>query len=199
MPQRPSPKEAAPAEVLTGLNSGYNGYTDVTEANPKMWSFSTNVFSGAFSFIQRCRFANVVSPSPLTSSFFTTLKYFALPPFTISTSISSIVYAGGSVPFATVAVSSTSGIGPTGTISISDNSNVLFNSTFQIGAIINSTSLTIVFSQVAAASGTGGTLDALNSGGAYLIADIAGLLYSYDTGLNYAQTQRFNPYADPFG
>lgn len=33
----------------------------------------------------------------------------------------------------------------------------------------------------------------------YLLADLNGKLYSYDTGLNYAQTQRFNPYVDPTG
>jgi hypothetical protein len=198
MAQRPSPKEAAPAEVLAGLNSGYNGYSDETETNPKMWSFSSNVFSGAFSFIQRCRFANVVAPSPLTGTFFTTLKYFALPPFTISTAVGTVTYTGGLVPFATVVVSSTSGI-TGGNITITGNTNVLFNGSFPIGTVVNTTTLTIVFSQVAAASGSGGTLAALNSGGSYLMGDINGKLYSYDTGLNYFQTQRLNPYVDPSG
>jgi hypothetical protein len=199
MGQKPPSKPAAPAEVLSALSLGYNTYTDPTQTNPKMWAAATNVYSGAFSFIQRCRFANVVVPSPLTTTFFTTLKYFALPPFTISTTIGTITYTGGLVPFATVVVSSTSGIGPAGNVTIVDNSNVLFNSTFPIGTIVNTTTLTIVFSQVAAASGSGGTLSGLNSGGAYLIADINGKLYSYDTGLNYLQTQRLNPYVDPSG
>lgn len=117
MPQRPLKKEPAPAEVLENLSLGYNGYTDPTLTNPRMWASPTlNCFSGAFGFIQRCRFANVVAPSPTTGLPFTSLKYFALP-----------------------------GIG------------------------------------------------------AYLLADINGKLYSYDTGLNYFQTQRFDPYVDPAG
>jgi hypothetical protein len=117
MPQRASAKQAAPAEVLGNLSQGYNGYTDPTLTNPKMWANpSVNCFSGAFGFIQRCRFANVVNPSPLTGVNFTSLKYFALP-----------------------------GVG------------------------------------------------------SYLLADINGKLYSYDTGLNYFQTQRLNPYVDPAG
>lgn len=116
MALRPPSKQSAPAEVLASLNGGYNGYTDPTQTNPKMWSAATNVLTGAFGFIQRCRFANVKLPSPLTGKPFTTLKYFALP-----------------------------GIG------------------------------------------------------AYTIADINGKLYSYDTALSYAQTQRLNPYVDPSG
>src|SRR5215469_13607711 len=80
MPQRPPTKQAAPAEVLSGLTSGYNGYTDQTQTKPQMWANpSVNCFSGAFGYIQRSRFANVVSPSPTTGTPFTTLKYFALP------------------------------------------------------------------------------------------------------------------------
>jgi hypothetical protein len=117
MPQRAPRKEAAPAEVLETLNLGYNGYTDPTLTNPKMWANPTvNCFSGAYGFIQRCRFANIVSPSPLTGVNFTSLKYFALP-----------------------------GVG------------------------------------------------------SYLLGDINGKLYSYDTGAAYAQTQRLNPYVDPSG
>lgn len=121
MPERAISKQSAPAEVISGMNLGYNGFTDPTQTKPQMWSAATNVFSGAFGLIQRCRFANVVVPVPLTNQPFTSMKYFALP-----------------------------GVG------------------------------------------------------AYLTADIitAGHIarqYSYDTGANYAQTQRINPYVDPSG
>lgn len=116
MPQRATKRESAPAETLDNLSLGYNGYTDPTLTNPKMWAAASNVFSGAFGFIQRCRFANVVNFSPATGQPFLSLKYFALP--------------------------------------------------------------------------------GLSS---YLLGDINGKLYSYDTGANYAQTQRFNPYVDPAG
>ena len=79
MPQSPQRKEAAPAEVLESLNLGYNGYTDPTLTNPKMWANpSINVYSGAFAFIQRARFANILTVSPSTGMQFTSLKYFAL-------------------------------------------------------------------------------------------------------------------------
>lgn len=116
MAQKAPSKQAAPAEILSNLSLGYNGYTDVTATKPQMWAAAVNVFSGAFQFIQRCRFANVKTVSPTTGLPFTSLKYFAIP-------------------------------------------------------------------------GTG----------AYLLADINGKLYSYDTGANYAQTQRLNPYVDPSG
>jgi hypothetical protein len=117
MPQSPQRKEAAPAEVLESLNLGYNGYTDPTLTNPKMWANpSINVYSGAFAFIQRARFANILTVSPSTGVQFTSLKYFALP-----------------------------GVG------------------------------------------------------SYLLGDIAGKLYSFDTGSGYGQTQRINPYVDPSG
>lgn len=83
MPQRATKRESAPAETLDNLSLGYNGYTDPTLTNPKMWAAAANVFSGAFGFTQRCRFANVV---PFTNggigptgSPFTSLKYFATP------------------------------------------------------------------------------------------------------------------------
>jgi hypothetical protein len=116
MPQRPPAKQAAPAVILAPLNGGIDGYTDPTQAPFNRWATAVNVLTGAFGYIQRCRFANVVSPNPLTGQPFTSMKFFALP--------------------------------------------------------------------------------GLSS---YLLADIAGFLYSYDTGASYAQTQRLNPYVDPLG
>lgn len=116
MAQRAPRRESAPAEILNDLSLGYNGYTDPTMTNPKQWAVATNVFSGAFGYIQRCRFANVVNFTPATSQPFLTLKYFALP-----------------------------GIG------------------------------------------------------SYLLGDLNGKLWSFDTGNNYAKTQRINPYVDPAG
>lgn len=79
MPQRPPSRQSAPAEVIENLSLGYNGYTSPTLTKPQMWAQATNVFSGAFGYVQRCRFANVVTISPATSTAFTSLKYFALP------------------------------------------------------------------------------------------------------------------------
>ena len=83
MGQYPQRQQFAPAEVLTGLNMGYNGYTDPTLTQPKQWAAATNCFSGAFGFVQRCRFANVITGA--TSGYtvqnapFTSLKFVALP------------------------------------------------------------------------------------------------------------------------
>jgi hypothetical protein len=114
VPQAPPSKQAAPAELLTGLTGGYDGYTDPNTAPWKRWASAVNVISGAFGYLQRARFANVVTTS--TGFPFTSLKFFALP--------------------------------------------------------------------------------GLSS---YLMADVNGKLWSYDTGLSYAATQRLNPYVDPSG
>src|SRR5215471_21356917 len=70
MPQRPPAQlisPVAPAEILGELNLGYNGYTDPALTNPKMWTpGSVNVFSGAFGYLQRSRFANVAYPAAAT-------------------------------------------------------------------------------------------------------------------------------------
>lgn len=120
MPQRPPAQlvaPVAPAEVLSELNLGYNGYTDPRLTNPKMWAPGTaNVSSGAFGYLQRSRFANIKAVNPTTGKAIITLKFFALPGLS-----------------------------------------------------------------------------------AYVLADINGKLFSYDTGASYMQTQRLNPYVDPSG
>ena len=63
MGQYPQRQQFAPAEILTSLNMGYNGYTDPTLCQPKQWAFASNCFSGAYGFVQRCRFANVITPA----------------------------------------------------------------------------------------------------------------------------------------
>lgn len=79
MPARPPSKQPTPAEIITSLSLGYNGYTDPTTTKPQMWApGSVNVFSGAFQYVQRARFANVFTQTP-TGSPYTSLKYFALP------------------------------------------------------------------------------------------------------------------------
>src|ERR1700756_1177792 len=77
-------QRSAPAEVLASLNLGYNTYTDPTLQTPRQWAAASNVYSGAFGYIQRARFANVVQQG-LTSGYissgnpFLSMKYFAIP------------------------------------------------------------------------------------------------------------------------
>src|SRR5579859_750264 len=85
MPQRPPirAQQSAPSEILTGFNLGLNVYTDPTQTKPQQWYAANNCFSGAFGFVQRARFANVVSQAQGNwvnqSQPFTTLKYYAVP------------------------------------------------------------------------------------------------------------------------
>jgi len=81
MPVRPPAKES-PAEMLVQLSLGYNGYTDPTLCKPQMWApGSANCFSGAFGYVQRSRFSNVIlnpANQPLNLPV-TSMKNFALP------------------------------------------------------------------------------------------------------------------------
>src|SRR5882672_8913426 len=84
MPQRPQARAAfPPVDVLGTCNAGLDGYSDPTTTNYRKWAAATNVFSGAFGYVQRCRFANVVSQANgnwnNVGSAFTTLKYYAVP------------------------------------------------------------------------------------------------------------------------
>src|SRR5271170_3048669 len=82
MPQRPPARaqSSAPAEVLSSMNLGVNQYTDPTITTPRQWITGNNSYSGAFGYIQRARFANVLTPGATTVA-------------TISPSLGSIVPA----------------------------------------------------------------------------------------------------------
>lgn len=138
MPQRAPVRQAAPAEILNSLNLGYNGYTDPTLTNPKMWAYASNVFSGAFGYIQRCRFATVLQFSSGTGAGYGVGGY-GVGGYGVGGT------GGGTGPFSTFKYFALPGIG------------------------------------------------------AYLLADVGGQLWSFDTSNQYAQTQRFNPYVDPTG
>jgi hypothetical protein len=84
MAQKPQARAAfPPVDVLSTCNAGLDGYSDPTTTNYKKWAAATNVFSGAFGYVQRARFANVVTaatPGYTAQAVpFTTLRYFALP------------------------------------------------------------------------------------------------------------------------
>ena len=70
MPQRPPIKaqQSSPAETLASLNLGYQGYADPTLCNPRQWSAANNCYSGPFGFVQRARFANIVTATGTTVS-----------------------------------------------------------------------------------------------------------------------------------
>src|SRR5882757_3032075 len=85
MPQKAPTRaqQSSPAEILASLNLGFNTYTDQTLLTPRQWAAAKNVFSGAFGFVQRARFANLITAA--TAGYiangvpFTTLKFFSLP------------------------------------------------------------------------------------------------------------------------
>jgi len=82
MGQTPT-QQTSPAEVIASINLGYNAYTDPTLTTARQWASSSNVFAGAFGFVQRCRFANVVTTATNAYSAsgapFLSLKFAALP------------------------------------------------------------------------------------------------------------------------
>lgn len=123
-------QRSAPSELLVSLNLGVNGYTDPSITKPQMWTVGTNCYSGAFAYVQRCRFANVVQTGYGQGGY-------------------------GNIPYG--------GLGASG---------------------LPYTSLKYY---------------ATPTTSAYLLADIAGKMFSFDTGNSYTTTQRFNPYIDPTG
>lgn len=129
MPQRPPTKQTAPAEIISQCNLGYNGYTDPTLTKPQMWRQAVNCFSGAFGYIQRCRFANVVwGYDP-----------YGIEPYGVPG------YGGTGQPYTSLKY-------------------------YSIPTV-----------------------------GSYLLGDINGQLFSFDTSASYTKTQRLNPYVDPSG
>src|SRR5262249_41554051 len=180
MAQRAPRREAAPAEVLASLNLGYNGYTDPTLTKPQMWAAATNVFSGAFGYVQRCRFANVKSP--------------------ISTPISTIT-TDGVTPVALVTTTVAHNLSVGQSVVISGNSSATqynFNGTFTVASTPSGTTFTFAFQvTVPAVIGNGGVVllnipvqslkfFALPGLSAYLLSDINNKLFSMDTALSYA-------------
>lgn len=84
MAQKPQARAAfPPVDVLGTCNAGLDGYSDPTTTNYRKWAAATNVFSGAFGYVQRARFANVITAATpgytANGVQFTTLRYFALP------------------------------------------------------------------------------------------------------------------------
>lgn len=73
----PSRRESSPAEVIADFSGGYNGYTNPTQTSPKWWYRASNAFTGPFGYLQRCRFAQVISNAE--SGTYLSLKYFADP------------------------------------------------------------------------------------------------------------------------
>ncbi len=61
MTQRATPRTFSPPAVIQKMQLGINKYTDPTLTNPTQWYEASNVFSGPFGYVQRARFANLVT------------------------------------------------------------------------------------------------------------------------------------------
>ncbi len=81
MAQQSTRREPAQPTLINSSNLGINVYTDPTLTNPRQWYKSSNVFSGPFGFLQRARFAHLVTSStsgytPQNSQFLSLFNYF---------------------------------------------------------------------------------------------------------------------------
>lgn len=128
MAQQATPRTFAPPAVIQKMQLGVNKYTDPTLTNPTQWYDASNVFSGPFGYIQRARFAHLITSvtsgyTQQNADFLSLFNYY--PP----------VDASGNA--------------------ISDKY--------------------------------------------YILGDINGLLYSFDTGNNFTAVKRLNPWIDPTG
>jgi len=203
MPQRAPARaqQSSPAEILSSLNLGYNGYTDPTLCNPRQWSAATNVFSGAFGFVQRSRFANIING---------TLQGAAV---NISTITGNTNFNGNFV--ATVTTSTPHGLAVGQIVTIAGNSVAAYNGTFPVSVVNSPTSYFYVLPGNNNLTGNGGTMTpgyvaqgvayktlkyfALPGLSNYLLADANGKLFSFDSGSSYSAFQRVNIQIDPTG
>jgi len=205
MAQRPQARrDFPPVEVLGSINAGLDVYSDPTTTPYKKWLSAANVFSGAFGFVQRARFANVIAAGTPVTVNISTASYFNVSGQMI---VNTTTPHGFSVGQLVVIAGMTNVI------------NVLtVNGTFTI-IIINSTTQFTVQAPATfnGQGGTGGTATSTSSGylpqaaifstlryfalpglSSYLMADQNGKLFSFDSGNNYQATVRYNPYVDQF-
>jgi len=205
MGQRAPVKQEAPADVLASMNLGYNGYTDPTLTNPRQWIAGTNAFSGAFGYIQRARFANVVvGGTPVA----TVVAGTGGASTTATTVTINTVAAHGLTPGQTVIIYGVN-------INQSSGATTTVNGTFVVATTPSATQFTYNGTFIAGLLGGGGSVYlaypaqslpfttlkyfALPSLSTYLMGDSNGKLWSFNAGANYLPQQRFNPYVDPQG
>ena len=217
MAQKPAARAAMPpVEVLGSLNAGLDGYSDPTTTQWRKWAAAVNVFSGAFGFVQRARFANiVVAGSPTVA--------------TIAGAPGSIVTVGATSSNLRVTTTAPHGfsIGQFVTLAGTTTTTPGYpattaNGTFLILAV-TATTFDVQFypfpGQFLNINGNSGTATVFSANGysaqgtrfstlryyalptlsSYLIADNNNKLFSFDAGNNYQMTQRYNPYLDPQG
>lgn len=214
MAQKPSGRpQLPPAETLGSINAGLDGYSDPTTTNYKKWYASNNVFSGPFSFVQRARFASLITPGTQTSA-----------------TISSLITGAGNVLATTTAPHGfTAGQYVTLTNTVCTSAGFpanFFNGIYFIAAV-TATTFTANFLDTFLSNPAGTPLVAGTTGVAtisaapsyfpqgtsfttlkyyavpalssYLIADNNGKLFSFDSGANYAARPRINSAFDPTG
>jgi hypothetical protein len=207
MAQKPSGRpQLPPSEVLGSINAGLDVYSDPTTTNYKKWYSSNNVFSGPFNFVQRARFANVIMPSTSTVNI--------VAPVTGVTYIAYTLAPGLALVTVTTTTNHLFSAGQT--VIIAGVTQANYNGTWVINSITSPTSFTyfMPYPGFIPASGNGTAAAGYSAQGfpfttlryyalpgqsSYVIADANGKLFSFDTGANYTETQRVNPYVDRFG
>jgi hypothetical protein len=214
MAQKPSGRPVLPpSEVLGSINAGLDGYSDPTTTNYKKWYASNNVFSGPFNFVQRARFANVITSGTQTTA-----------------TISTLITGGGNVLVTTTAphgFAVNQYVVLTGTTATTAGFPVTFFNGIYFITAVTATTFTAIFLDTFLGNPVSTPLVAGNGGVAtisaapgyfpqgtsfttlkyysaptlssYLMADNNGKLFSFDSGANYAMHPRINSARDPTG
>jgi hypothetical protein len=203
MPQRPAARAVMPpSEVLSGLIGGLNGYNDPTQTKWNQWFAATNVFAGAFGYVQRARFANVVVPNVSSTTF--TIN-------TIASTISSTLPTIGNTVISVITnVATGYAVGQLVTVAGAPGT---LNGTYPVVQIISATQFYLAAPSSATGTGSTGTVRAayiaqglpfttlkyyaLPGLSSYLMGDANGKLFSFDAGASYNANQRVNLAVDP--
>lgn len=203
MAQKPAGRAAfPPVEILASCNAGLDGYSDPTLTNFKKWAAATNVFSGAFGFIQRARFANVINGTQLGTGIPISNMSPDREPGTQNTTILISTTIPHGFLFAQL-------------VTVQGATPSTYNGSYSVLRVDNALQFHVAANFVAPAYIGGGTVSpgyfaqgglfttfkyyALPGLSSYLIADNSGKLFSFDAGANYLAYQRLNLQVDPDG
>jgi hypothetical protein len=211
MPQK-SPiraQQSAPAEILSSLNLGVNDYTDPTLQTPRQWAAGQNSYSGAFGYVQRARFANLVTNANQTTVTITsvTLNGGGLVELGASSNLPPNFVAGVFIQVLGLPLifgQNVNGIYPITSTGVSQiNYQQVSTNNTGVGTVtgLNGTATVNTVNGYLAQNDlfTSFKFFALPGLSNYLLGDHDGTLFSFDTGNSYFGTPRFNNYLDPNG
>lgn len=188
-------QEVASAEIIASMNQGYNGYNDPTTTRPQQWLAAVNVFSGAFGFIQRARFATIVAgttPVGITTAFY---NHF-INTVTITTAANHNFMSNQFVNIDGVLDPIFNGFFQ---ITVTGPTTFTYLLPLNLGDHTSSGGFTFIVYPTQGTAFTSLKYYAIPGVTSYLLADNNGKLFSFASGASYNVVQRLNPYVDPNG